>query len=428
MRRFSGIVIVGLLSLVAAVGCGSTGAIEPVEAPESAEGLRFGTLTERSIGRDSDGRNTTAAVEGMNHFAVDLYRSAVGQAGANTVVAPYSVTFALSMIYAGARGDTATEIADVLHADGMDAAAWHDGINAYDLTLDARTAGSSTEWNSANKVWVRPGLSLRDEFLDVLTGDYGSPLAETDFAADPKRARRTVNDWVDQQTNSLVSELFPPGSFTPTTVMALVNAVAMDAPWEFPFDPAATVEASFTLADGTTIETPTMHYDEYLPSRTEEAYQAVELPYGGGALSMTVIVPDDLERFEAEMSADSLLGIIGGTREGGIHLSLPKWTARTHLRLDDLLSELGMPTAFTPRADFSGMVQGGGIWVDRVEHEALVEVDESGTRAAAASGGVMAGSHGPTIAVDRPFLYLIHDRGARTILFIGRVLDPSDPS
>ena len=414
-----------ILALFGAAACAGNSVAQDASL-DAGLALRFGEVTQRSGDGGADGKNTTAVVAGMNQFAVDLYRSVAEEAGGNTVVAPYSVAFALGMIYAGARGSTASEMADVLHASEMDPSAWHEGLNAYDLTLDARTAGSPTEWTSANKVWTQPGLAFREEFLDVLTGAYGSPLAEADFGADPEAARKSVNGWVDERTGELIPELFPPDSFSPQTLMVLVNAVAMDAPWEFPFDPAATSEKPFTLADGSTIQVPMMHYDEYLPSLWRDDLQAVELPYGGGALSMAVIVPNDLETFEANLSAESLAQIIDEIDDGGIHLSLPKWSARTHVQLNGVLSELGMPTAFSGDADFTGMVEGGGIWLDQVEHEAFVEVDEQGTRAAAATGGEIAASHGPTVAVDRPFVYAIYDRGAGAILFIGRVLDPTD--
>lgn len=139
----------------------------------------------------------------------------------------------------------------------------------------------------------------------------------------------------------------------------------------------------------------------------------------------SVIVPNDLTAFEASLTPEPLAATIASISDGGIHLSLPRWTARTHLTLNDALAALGMPTAFGGEADFSGMVAGGGLWIDRVEHEAFVEVDEDGTRAAAATGGVMEGSHGPTVEVNRPYLFIIRDRGAGTTLFIRRVTDPS---
>jgi len=386
--------------------------------------LRYGALFDRQIDMKANGQNTDAAVEGMNAFAVDLFKTVGAEHSDNVVVSPYSVTFALAMLYAGARGQTEAEMSGVLHAD-MPSSAWHEGINAYDLSLDARTAGSPTTWAAANKVWSTSGLALHRDYLDVLTGMYGSPLAEADFASDAEAQRSVINQWIAEQTDKRIPELFPAGSLSSNTVMVLANAIALDAPWEFPFDPDATRDDSFTRPDGSTVVVPTMHYDEYLPTAWSDAYQAVELPYGGGALSMVVIVPTDLAAFEAAFTVESLSATIASINDGGVHLSLPRWSTRTHLTLNDTLASLGMPTAFGAAADFSGMVEGGGIWIDRVEHEAFVEVDEEGTRAAAATGGVMVESHGPTVQVNRPFLYVIRDRGAGTILFIGRVTDPS---
>jgi serpin B len=445
MRRL-GALVLGTVVSIGAAACGSGEGAEPSAAPSVAGGadpatpppaaagadddpssvlpLRFGAVTERSVDGGADGLNATAAVASMNEFAIDLYRAVAAEEGGNTVVSPYSVTFALGMIYAGARGETATEMAGVLHADALAPADWHEGINAYDLTLDARTAGSSTDWAAANKVWTQQGMTLQSDYLDVLTGAYGSPLAEVDFGASGA-PRELINGWVADSTSGLIPELFPAGSLEANTRMVLVNAVALDAPWEFPFDPAATTDQAFTRADGTVVAVPMMRYDEYLPSMQTESVQAVELPYGDGALSMVVIVPTDLAAFESELTTASLGAVIDAIADGGIHLSLPRWTARTHVTLNDVLSALGMPSAFGGSADFSGMVDGGGLWLDHVEHEAVLEVDEQGTRAAAATSGEMAASHGPTIEVNRPFLYVIRDRGAGTILFIGRVTDPT---
>ena len=154
--------------------------------------------------------------------------------------------------------------------------------------------------------------------------------------------------------------------------MVLVNAVALDAPWEFPFDPAATSDAPFTRPDGTTVDVPTMHYDEYLPSATTDTYQAVELPYGGGALSMVVIVPHRSRRVRGR--ADRRVAGRDARRRSRTAASTcrcRRGRARTHVTLNDTLAALGMPTAFGAGADFSGMVDGGGLWIDRVEHEAV---------------------------------------------------------
>ncbi|MBP7929715.1 MAG: hypothetical protein KA110_07090, partial [Acidimicrobiia bacterium] len=196
MRRNVLVFVVVVLVASMFAGCGSSD--EPDRASNrepSGQGvsLRLGTVTERSVDGGADGRNATAAVTAMNEFSVDLYRQVTSTEDGNIILSPYSAAFALSMIYAGARGSTETEMADVLHATGIDQADWHEGINAYDLTLEARTVDSSTDWASANKVWTTPGLQLIDNYLDILTGDYGSPLAEADFVTDPEGARDAIN-------------------------------------------------------------------------------------------------------------------------------------------------------------------------------------------------------------------------------------------
>ncbi len=327
------------------------------------------------------------------------------------------------MIYGEAAGTTADEMAAVLHT-GMPADRWHVALNAYDLTLDARTKGSPTQWRVANKVWVQQGTKLQPSFLDLLVSRYGAPAAEANFATGAEAERKIINAWVEESTKH-ITELFPKGAIDASTQLALVNAVALDAPWEFPFDPANTRAGSFTTGDGKEVSVPMMTYNEYLPSGHGDDYQAVELPYGGGALSMVVIVPSDLAAFEAKLDTTSLERVVSSIHEGGIHLSMPKWTARTHVNLNKSLSDLGMPTAFGGGADFSGMTGSPGLFLSTVEHEAFIEVDEKGTRAAAATGGAMEASHGPTVVVNKPFLYIVRDRGSGAVLFIGQVLDPS---
>ena len=384
--------------------------------------LMFATARRRNIDPNADGTDVPAMVVGANQFAIDVYRNVGAANHGNVVVGPYSIVTALGLIYAGAAGTTADEMAKVLHT-GMPADRWHRALNAYDLSLDARTAGSPTKWAVANKVWVQQGLTLLPSFLDRLVSDYGAPVAEADFATDAEKERATINRWVERSTNDLIPELFPTGSIDSSTALALVNAVALDAPWEFPFDPRNTSNGEFQRGDGSAVMVPMMRYDEFLPSGSGDGYQTVEIPYGGGALSMVIIVPQNLAAFEAKLDAKRFAVVIGGISEGGIHLSMPRWSSRTHSNLNDILSALGMPSAFGA-ADFSGMT-GARLALSTVEHEAFIEVDEKGTRAAAATGGAMVASHGATVSVDRPFLYVVRDRGSGIVLFIGRVTDPS---
>jgi serpin B len=248
-------------------------------------------------------------------------------------------------------------------------------------------------------------------------------LAELDFG-EPDRARSVINDWVAGQTNDRIDELFPPGTIHPGSRLVLVNAISLDAAWRYVFDAAATRDEAFTLTDGSVVRVPTMHFDLKLPLAYEPDYSAVELMYGRGDLSMVVILPKDTAAFDAGVDVEMLTAVLDRISDQGIHLAMPKFTFQRHVELDGILSDLGMATAFGGSADFSGMVEGGGLFLDTVQHDAFIEVDEAGTEAHAATGGAMAVSHGPTIELNRPFFFVIRDRITGAILFVGRVADP----
>jgi serpin B len=243
--------------------------------------------------------------------------------------------------------------------------------------------------------------------------------------SDPDAARDQINGWVADRTEDKIAELFPEDVLSSDTALVLANAVHLDAPWEFAFDPDQTSTGTFNRVDGSTVSADMMHYDQYLPTAVDASWKAVELPYEGGGMSMVVVVPSDLAAFEAGLDAASLDDLLGRIKEGGIHLSLPRFSFSTHASLVGPLQAMGVASAFGGGADFSRMTGGTGLSVGAVEHEAFVEVDEAGTEAAAATGVELLGSHGPTIAVDHPFIFLIRDRATGAILFIGRVLDPT---
>ena len=167
-----------------------------------------------------------------------------------------------------------------------------------------------------------------------------------------------------------------------------------------------------------------MHFDLYLPLADEPDYSAVELMYGRGDLSMVLILPKDLSAFDESVDPELLDRILDRISERGIHLSLPKFSFERHVEMDPILKELGMESVYAADADFSGMIEGGGLVLDTVQHDAFIEVDESGTEAHAATGGAMAVSHGPTVTFDRPFFFVIRDRITGEILFVGRVSEP----
>ncbi len=355
-------------------------------------------------------------------FALDLFRKLAAESDENIVIGPHSIWTALAMVWAGARGETATEMADVLQFDRP-----QDEVtpllNALDLALLSRNDPGTVDLRIANQLFAQPGLPLVEDYLTTMTRDFGAPIAELDFA-DGEAARKIVNDWVADRTNDRITELFPPGAIDASTLLVLCNAMSMDAAWTYLFDPAATTLSPFTLSDGTVISVPTMHFGLYLPLTYGDGYAAVELPYGKGDLSMIVFQHDDLDGYIRDMKLAPFRGILDAITEQGIHLELPKFSFGYDVGLKATLQDMGIRSAFQPSADFSGMTGSAGLFVSSVQHEAFIEVDEEGTEAHAATGVSMAASHGPTITFDEPFLFVIRDRATGAILFMGRVTNP----
>ena len=409
------LLLIGSLVLAA---CG--GGQDTVLEPNGVTALGVGIDRAEPAVSDEDLRALSRA---QLDFAVDLYLALADEVEGDLALGPGSLHTALSMLRAGAAGSTAIEMDSVLHTDGLDGRL-HELGNALDRELTSRGNQRGIDLTTANRVWTAPGLKLEQDYISTLTSAYGAALAEVDFGSDPDAARGAINGWVAEATRDKIEELFPADTITADTQLVLANALHLDASWKFPFPADATGPQAFTLPDGSTVDVETMHYNEYLPSGRGPGWAAVRLPYNGEQLSMTVIVPDDLAAFEQSLDADLLERVEGSIKDGGIHLSLPRFTARTHLSLAEPLAALGMPSAFGAGADFSGMTGSRGLFLSAVEHEAVVEVDEEGTEAAAATGAAMLGSHGPTVQVDKPFLFLVRDESTGAVLFLGRVTDP----
>ena len=354
-------------------------------------------------------------------FALDVYRHMAAAGEGNILIGPQSISTALAMIYPGARGQTAADMARVLHFDDIPNVPAR--FNALDFALLSRQQAGAVDLRLANQVFAQPGFPLVESYLETLSAQFGAPLAELDFG-ESERARGVINDWAAQQTNDRIQELFPSGAIDGSTRLVLVNAVSFDAAWRYIFDPAATRPGGFERADGSVATVPMMHFDVRLPVAFETDYRAVELMYGRGDLSMVLILPDDLAEFESTLSTETLGAIFDRISDSGVHFLMPKFSFSHHTDMDPILTALGMGSAYEG-ADFSGIVEGGGLFVQAVEHEAFIEVDEAGTEAHAASGVAMAVSHGPTIELNRPFFFVIRDRITGAILFLGRVADPS---
>jgi serpin B len=410
-----------LLIAVLLASCGSDPA-PPPPPPEPAEVL-YGTIKERDRSGKADGADFTALVRAQNAFALSLLSALRDlEPEKNLAVSGYSVHQVLAMLHAGAAGTTAEELGRVLGA-GLPPERLHATLNALDLEL--RTRGDDVTLAIANRVWAQKGLPVLPAFLDHLTRHYGAPMAVTEFAAAPEAARAAINDWIRRATGDKIPELFRGGSINAQTRLVLANALYLDAPWKYKLR-AGTEKQPFERLDGTSVPVPMMYHDDFLPSAADyqAGWAAVELPYRGEELAMVVIAPLDLRRFESRLTLEQLEDIFAKIKHGGIHLSIPRFKFSFHASLKETLMKLGLPSLFGA-ADLSGITGKPELSVEHFEHEVFVDVDEEGTKAAAASGAALPLSHGPTVDVRRPFLFAIRDRLTGALLFLGRVVDPS---
>jgi serpin B len=372
-------------------------------------------------------------VAGMTEFAFDLYGELADEDD-NVFVSPYSISVALGMTYAGARGGTETEMGEALHFT-LPQEELHPTTNWLDLELASRGEGASGmdggpfRLGIANAIWGRTGREFVPEYLDLIAENYGSGLRVLDFATDPEASREVINAWVADQTEDRIQDLLPQGSITPDTAMVLTNAIYFNAAWKLAFDPDFSSDGSFTRLSGETVTTNLMNITAEFPYASVDGSQAIELPYDGDELSMVVILPAEgsLEVFEAGMTGQVLSDLIAAMHTTEVMFTMPSFSFTTEYMLKDALMALGMELAFGA-ADFTGMDPYGSMVISEVVHKAFIAVSEEGTEAAAATGVIMEDtsvSETTTMRVDRPFLFLIRDIETGSVLFLGRVGDPT---
>ncbi len=382
--------------------------------------------------------DAAAATASVNDFAVALYKhiSAITAGNsANLVFSGASVVMAVAMARAGARGTTATEIDAVLHI--TDAAAFAHSANALSGALDSRTRRIERPQNDpvditlniANSLWGQTGLDFETAFLDVLASEYGAGLQLVDYKADPERARQVINAWVDDRTKQRIPELIAQGDIGTDTRLTLVNAIYMKAPWLNTFAKEATNAARFSTQAGVSVQAPTMRLAHELNYAKGAGWQAVELPYIGEELSMLIVLPG--VGTDLAIGVDAMPTLRTASTLHQVNLSLPKFDIETSTDLSAVLGAMGMPTAFSDVADFSGMTTAEKLTISGVIHQANITVDEEGTEAAAATAVVMRTTSAPEplelvdLIVDRPFVFAIRDNPTGALLFIGHIGDPT---
>ena len=369
-------------------------------------------------------------------FALDLYQQVVEE-DENLFFSPHSISIALAMTFEGARGDTATEMAQTLHYN-LPGDALHNAFNALDLALESRGQGASNsegepfELEIANALWGQQDFAFEAEFLDALALNYGAGMNIVDFMGATEDARLTINAWVASKTNDRIPELIPDGILTRDTRLVLTNAIYFNAAWKTAFEEADTNQEAFVLSDGSSVDVDMMHLQEDLGFFAGDGFVAVELPYDGEEVSMIALLPDaDLATLEAQLDAATLQQLVSGLPTQDMQLSFPKFKFETKVELSEALQALGMVLAFSgPEADFSGISAAVQLYIQAVIHQAFVEVKESGTEAAAATAVVVgeytsAEPEEPIVVrFDKPFFFMISDRATGAVVFMGRIANP----
>lgn len=373
-------------------------------------------------------------VENNNTFAFDLYRSLQTQDG-NLIYSPYSISLALAMTYAGARGVTESQMAQTLHFLPQDQL--HPAFNALDLQLAERGKAASDEetplqLNIADAVWAEQTYPFLQSFLDTIALNYGAGIRLADFINQYEAVRKEINSWVSDQTQDKINDLIPEGVLNADTRMALVNAIYFKADWLHPFEAESTQDTPFHLLDGSDVAVPMMNQDTFIPYAKGDGWQAIELAYQGETAAMDIIVPDEghFEEIESSLEHETASTIFSSLQPTSVSLALPKFKFESAFGLADQLKALGMTDAFDPdQADFSGMSERNDLYISAVVHQAFVAVDEKGTEAAAATAVIVGVTSAPlfdvTLTIDRPFIFIIRDIPTGQILFIGRVLNPA---
>ena len=376
-------------------------------------------------------------IEGNSAFAFALYQALRGEEG-NLFYSPHSMSVALAMTYAGAAGETAQQMADTLHflleQDDL-----HPAFNWLDAELATRGEGAEGKddegfrLNLVNAIWGQKDYSFLSTFLDVLAENYGAGLRILDFIAETEASRLAINRWVSDQTEDRIKDLIPPGAISDLTRLVLTNAIYFNAAWEHAFNEQLTVDGPFYLLDGEQVTVPMMKQTESFGYFQGQGFQAVELGYDGGELSMLILLPEtgQFHSFEQALDAQRLDATIDGLQPIRLVLTMPGFEFDSEFSLKDTLAAMGMPVAFTDGADFSGMTGNPELFISDVLHKAFVAVDEKGTEAAAATAVIAGVSSVPIeppvqVTVDRPFIFLIRDIDTGAILFIGRVMNPAD--
>jgi len=371
-------------------------------------------------------------VKANNEFAFDLYSELDKSESGNIFYSPYSISAALAMTYEGAKGQTADEIKSVFHFPESNILRPNFAKIYNDINEDAE----DYELKTGNALWVQKDYPFLEDYMSRVEKYYAGKAVNVDFVKETEKTRQTINAFIEEQTNSKIKDLIPQGVIGALTRLVLTNAIYFKGIWEWQFDDSNTFEGDFKITPDNVVKTEMMSME---PDKDEakfnylenEDLQILELSYKGDKISMLVLLPkENLEAIEPNLNAEKIKEYRAQMKETKLDsISFPKFEFDTKYFMKNTLISLGMPTAFSERADFSGMTGQKDLFIDFVIHQAYVKVDEEGTEAAAATAVGMKLTAMPApkkiFKADHPFIFLIQEKETGNILFFGRVVDPT---
>lgn len=447
--------VYGLLSSVLLSACPSTqgeaeGETETGET-ETGEDEPGWPVVQSELPRDIYPMPTPEEVEALamdqKALALDVYhalRTQAGQADHGFCISAYSLQHAFAMLYGGSAGQAQAQMKDALHFS-LEDDRQHVALNWQDLELEERNLDAidlpdeerdAVILRTANGVWMTQmlGDAVKADYLDLLAVNYGMGIYLADFSSDQSAEieRQAINMWVSERTNDLIPELFPMGVINAETTAVLANALYIKAPWTLPFDEELTSKQDFSLHGGGTVAVDMMS-NPSLEARYSQGpgYASLAIPLRGIALEVVFVVPEgDLVSFETGFDQATLAAILDDSTWEHVATYLPRFELSAELNLTSVFADqLGMPAPFVDPQAFTGIVDGGIGVISDVLHDTVLAVDEQGVEAAAATGIVVveAGVVEPSyeFRADKPFIVMIHDRPTSSLLFLGRVLDPT---
>lgn len=371
-----------------------------------------------------------AIVDASNQFAFDLYNQFKDEEG-NIFFSPYSISTAMAMVYEGAKGDTAQEIQSVFNFPIDDTVRQSSFASLFNKL---NQPNPDFQLKVANALWAQADYQFLEDYLNILKTYYVGEANNVDFKNDTEASRQVINGWVENKTNKKIMDLFPKGLLNQSTRLVLTNAIYFKGTWVKQFEKANTKTYTFTNQSGDDVEVEMMEKTDdnsVFKYSEEEDFQILEIPYEGDKLSMLILLPRDNNpsALEGKLTPEKISNWRASLTESRVDVFLPKFTFKTKYLLYGNLADLGMPTAFSDQADFSGMDGTKNLSIQQVIHQAFVDVNEEGTEAVAATGiGFFITALEPTtipiFRADHPFIFLIVGEN-NEILFLGRMSDPS---